>query len=90
MTKPKKLKLNGLTVQSFVTSLKKEEGAEVKGGATEKSWCPCMTDVSDCISNCYTLCGDTACPGYCTDAMTVCTGICCEGGGGDFNPDVRY
>jgi len=71
MPKKKKLKLNDLKVQSFVTDLKGQvHMVKVKGGVNSDTPIPCGgtgTDVS-----CETICGT------CDTCNTECTCLTCE------------
>jgi hypothetical protein len=79
MPKKKKLKLNGLKVQSFVTSLGENFKEKIKGGYIIS--CPWhMACYTRCTGECvYSPCW---CPSYKTDC-TDCDTCLCGGGGGD-------
>jgi hypothetical protein len=72
---PKKLRLDldGLRVQSFVTSLDKRDKSKIKGGLTINSNCPDCTEVDCYTQTCFTECGT------CNTCQTDC-GTCesCE------------
>lgn len=57
MSKKMKLEINGLKVQSFVTSLEKEEKKEIHGGVPPTRLFPC-TPINPCIE----ISGAVSCP----------------------------
>jgi len=84
----KKLKLNSLTVQSFVTSLDEETNKKVKGGTTIASLfytgciIACPGGSTHCAASECALCptGDTCDP--CSRAFTNCVNNGCNDDGG--------
>lgn len=71
MPKKKKLQLNDLKVQSFVTDLKgKVHLVKVRGGVNSDTPIPCGT--GGCTDTCETVCGS------CVTCNTECSCVTCE------------
>jgi hypothetical protein len=76
---PKKLKLdlNGLRIQSFVTSLEKRDESKIKGGLTVNTNCPetCATDCGTCGTQCGSCdtCTCDTCETNCGTCVTCAT-----------------
>jgi hypothetical protein len=77
---PKKLKLdlNGLRIQSFVTSLDKRDKSKVRGGITASLNCPDCTEgcpTQTCYTNCGTCntCTCDTCETNCGTCVTCAT-----------------
>ena len=89
MGKNKKLKLNDLEIQSFVTT--KTQDNNIKGGA---SWWPSCIGFPCTVNNsgfcqCHTNRPGTQCPGVCSDGGPNCASGVLNGCSADCEPDNK-
>jgi len=86
MPKKKRLKLNELTVKSFVTRLGDQSRA-VKGGAENTVTCPTGTVCESCEGTCETCFYGPTCATWCAATCETCdTCVTCNTCGGNTCP----
>jgi len=73
---PKKLKLNNLTVQSFVTQLGDEEKEKLHGGRISGYQIVCMSDTPVSCTQCADCGGGTGGTGGATRNLSLCYFTC--------------